>query len=93
MFVVRLYTCEADLEKAMSGQEGYRHDLRDKECQLHKLASDLHHVSSERKELALVLGQAQQSQDKIDREHQLRLNSLRVRYWRSYQAIWNEQHE
>ena len=75
----RLYTCEADLEKAISSLDTCRHDLKDREAKLHHLMTQLQTHYAEKEHLQEVIGHNQHSKDRLCQEFDFRMCSLRVR--------------
>ena len=71
--------CEADLEKALSSLETCRHDFKEKDAKLHQLTSELRTHCAEKEHLQKVIGQHQQSQERVCQEFDYRMFTLRVR--------------
>lgn len=74
----RLYTCEADLEKASSSLESHRHDVKERDGKIHRLTSELRARAVECERLQKILGQQQHGQERMRQEAELRMYSLRV---------------
>lgn len=80
--------CEADLEKAMSSLDTYRHDLKDRDAKLHHVTSELRTQCAEREHLQEIISNNQHSQERLCQEFDFRMFSLRV----SLMAIIVEHH-
>ncbi len=78
MHYFRLYTCEADLEKASNTIESCRHDIKDREAKIHRLSSDLRLCCSENERLQKLEGQHQRSQERLRQEAEFRMISFKV---------------
>ena len=74
----RLYTCEADLEKAVSSLESYRHDLKERDAKIHHLITELRTRCAENEHLQEVVGHNQHAKDRLCQELDFRMFSLRV---------------
>lgn len=74
----RLYTCEADLEKAVSSLESYRHDIKDRESRLHHLTTEVRTNATERERLQEIISHHQHSKEHLCQEFDFRMYSLRV---------------
>ena len=70
--------CEADLEKALSSLETYRHDLKERDNRLHQLTSELHTHCTEKDYLQKVIDQNQHSQEQMCQEFKFRMFGLQV---------------
>ena len=81
MINYRLYTCEADLEKAMSSLDSYRHDIKDRESKLQYLTAEVRTNAVEREHLQEIIGHHQHSKERLCQEFDFRLYSLRVRHF------------
>lgn len=75
---IRLYTCEADLEKALSSLESYRRDLKDRDSRIHQLTSELHAHISDKEHLQEVLGANKERQEHLSHEYDRQIGSLQV---------------
>lgn len=78
MMHCRLYTCEADLEKAVSSLDSYRHDIKDRESKLQHLTAEVRTSVAERERLQEIIGHHQLSKERLCQEFDFRLFSLRV---------------
>lgn len=76
--IFRLYTCEADFEKASSALESHRHEVKERDSKLHRLSSELRARAGECERLQKIIGQQQHSQERMRQEAELRMYSLRV---------------
>lgn len=74
----RLYTCEADLEKATSSLDSYRHDLKDREAKVHHLAAELRTHFAEKEHLQEIISKNQHSKERLCQEFDFRMFSLKV---------------
>lgn len=77
MHSIRLYTCEADLEKALSSLDTYRHDLKERESKLHHLATDVRTNAAEKERLQEIIGHHQHAKERLCQEFDYRMYSLR----------------
>ncbi len=78
ILAVRLYTCEADLEKAVSSLESYRHDLKDREAKIHHLMAEFRTRCAENEHLQEIVSHNQHAKDRLCQELDFRMFSLRV---------------
>ena len=74
----RLYTCEADLEKASNTIESCRHDIKERDAKIHRLSSELRLCFAESERLQKLDGQHQRAQDRLRQEAEFRMLSFRV---------------
>ena len=77
--IIRLYTCEADLEKAVSSLDTCRHDLKDREARMHILTTELRTLTAEKEHLQEIISHHQLSKERLCQEFDFRMFSLRVR--------------
>lgn len=75
----QLYTCEADLEKAVSSLDTCRHDLKDREARMHILTTELRTLTAEKEHLQEIISHHQLSKERLCQEFDFRMFSLRVR--------------
>lgn len=72
----QLYTCEADLEKALSSLDTARHDLKDREAKLHHITTELRTRGGEKEHLQEIISHHQHSKERLCQEFDFRLHSL-----------------
>ena len=75
----RLYTCEADLEKAISSLDVCRHDMRDRDAKLHHLTSELRTQCVEKENLKEIISNNQQTRERLHHDFEFRMFSLQAR--------------
>lgn len=73
-----MYTCEADLEKALSSLDTARHDLKDREAKLHHITTELRTRGGEKEHLQEIISHHQHSKERLCQEFDFRLHSLHV---------------
>lgn len=70
--------CEADLEKALSSLESYRHDIKERDAKIHHLVTDLRTCCTENERLQEMIGLNQHAKEHLCQELDFQMFSLRV---------------